>query len=322
MEYYNNTSSVPTKGWLDTNYNTPEPGTFYHQEDSFAPLDVSQSNIEHTNYYYINPVVDGQNYNHNILSYPNQIINPAVSVQQHLFSYDQTFGSFLQQPQQQPQQQQQQHQAEEQSPISNSADDDFFDIDNIINSVDLAEEDLHQVLCTAGLSDFLFNDNTSTTTATFSDNINSDTSSYASSSAASSPKRKYSTDSSAGSFTSYSTSTISSPASSEYTSSSNGKPKRFRRSKHTKEERVVRKKDQNKKAATKYRHKKKDEKECHEQTLEDLEATQNQLTAQLDKLRTEFNVILPLAKAAFSFDASRSQQLAQLIQRLNGNNLL
>lgn len=329
MEYYN-INSDPTKEWLATNFNVVESGTYYDQANSYVlaePLDVSQSNIEYTNYYQYNNLVDRQNYNNNnnILSYPNQIINPAVSnykhddVQPQLFSYDQTFGSFLQQQQQQSPQQQ--HQVAEQSPISNSTEEDFFDIDDIINSVELAEEDLHQVLSTAGLSDFLFDDNISLTSTTFSGVISSDTSSYASSSVTSSPKRKYSTESLTGSFTSYDSSTISSPASSECTNTS-GKPKRFRRSKHTKEERVVRKKDQNKKAAIKYRHKKKDEKQSHEQILEELEATKNQLTAQMDKLRTEFNVILPLAKASFTFDANRSQQLAQLIQRLNGNNLL
>lgn len=128
-----------------------------------------------------------------------------------------------------------------------------------------------------------------------------------SSSANSTPQRKYSSDSSdCLSVASFETaSSLGSP-----------KPKRTRRSKHSKEERAARKKDQNKRAALRYRSKKKDQQENGESILKGLEDHKAQLTKQFNTLETEFRVIVSLAKQAFQ-DPVRSKQLQDLLTRLS-----
>ena len=140
-----------------------------------------------------------------------------------------------------------------------------------------------------------------------------------------SPKRKLSIDSSGYSSFEYDSETLSpsittiTTATTATSTETKEKKRRNRRCKHTKEERALRKKDQNKKAAIKYREKKKVETETIEQIVEQLEHKRDGLSIQFRKIETEFNVILPLAKAAFQMDPIRAPKLQQLLARLQQN---
>jgi len=196
-----------------------------------------------------------------------------------------------------------------QSPQAEVQSNDIFDdlpLDEIFNIDGLLSDDLLEVLKDVETGDFLKQLEVINPDKDF-DSGASFTSSD--SSATSTPKRKYSTDSSDCSADSFDTS-------STISDNSNKKTKRARHPKSN-QERASRKKDQNKKAATRYRNKKKTEMHSSEQTLEQLEAHQNNLNEQVKKLQTEFNVILPLAQAAFTFDPIRREHLIQLISRIN-----
>lgn len=132
-------------------------------------------------------------------------------------------------------------------------------------------------------------------------------------------QRKLSTDSTSDYSLSSPSNYFESPFSSPLSNDINivDKTCRTRRPKRTKEERAARKKDQNKKAASRYRNKIKTQTEFHEQILEQLEQRKDELTNQCKKIETEFDVILPLAKAAFRFDPIRSKQLELLLNRLS-----
>ncbi|KAF7490570.1 hypothetical protein SSS_07139 [Sarcoptes scabiei] len=133
-------------------------------------------------------------------------------------------------------------------------------------------------------------------------------------------KRKNSIDSSECSSDSFFETSSQSSSSSTTSATVKSIPKkRNRRSKHSKEERITRKKHQNRKAASKYRSKIKVQGEEFESILEQLEQRNKELMVTLGKIQTEFDVILPLAKASFQFDHTRRQQLAQLINRLEQN---
>lgn len=176
--------------------------------------------------------------------------------------------------------------------------DEIFDVDDILDNQQFISDELLDVLNDVGCRDLL----------NVLELSNQPTSGETSNSSVSStPKRKYSTDSSdyfsVNSFETFPTETK--------------KSKRVRRSKTNREERVARKKDQNKKAASRYRDKKKNEIHSSELVLNELEFKRSNLTEQIKKLQTEFTVILPLAKAAFTFDSIRSEHLNQLIARIN-----
>lgn len=180
---------------------------------------------------------------------------------------------------------------------------DITDLDEILTNPQPLDNQLIDMLDYAGCADLLYLDD-------FEFGNSPASSTTSSSSANSSPKRKYSTDSSDR----YSVESFQSSP------SSTGSRKRARRSKHTPEERIERKKNQNKTAASKYRSKKRGEQKSTEQVLEELETTQKNFSEQLKKLQTEFNVILPLAKAAFVHDSYRQQLLQNLLSRI-GNYL-
>lgn len=178
------------------------------------------------------------------------------------------------------------------------------DVDDILNN-DLIADELLDVLNNVESGDFL------NQLEVASHNFDSGSSFSSGSSVTSSPKRKFSTDSSdCSSLDSFDTCSTAS-------SSGNKKAKRTRPFKANKQERASRKKDQNKKAASRYRNKKKNEMQSSEQTMEELESHRDSLSEQVKKLQTEFNVILPLAKAAFTFDPIRREHLNQLISRIN-----
>lgn len=225
-------------------------------------------------------------YNYNYV-YPNEQINFNNNFEQQLPLY----GTYSTPPQ-----------PDVASPITTNQDDLDLLLDDIIgcNSPSLScEDEFLNVLSVAGLSDLLDDDNTSLGQSSNSSN-SSNNSNY-------SPKRKYSLDSSEGCSTE---------------NSFPVKAKRVRRSKHSVEEKVERKKGQNKKAATKYRYKKKTEQRTSEQVLDDLQAVNNELSQQFNKLKCELDVILPLAKAAFSSDPTRSSSLEQIMIRLNSSGIL
>lgn len=166
-------------------------------------------------------------------------------------------------------------------------------------------------------------------------------SSSSNSSVSSTPKRKYSSDSSSSSSSSsnstycyseasYQTAASNSSSSSEpeieatavakqskpASSSSN---KRARRTpKASPVEKAARKKDQNKRAACRYRSKKRTELHSSELTMEELEAVRDGLAEQVRKLQTEFGVILPLARAAFAHDAAKRARLQAMLARVDG----
>lgn len=211
----------------------------------------------------------------------------------------------------------------EQSPISYQEDElslpslDDIDLDLILNELEHLEEN--------DFADLLGDIDIATSNGIIDSNQFSPSDSY-------NFKRKQSIDSTYGSPSpSTSSFSFSSSASSiDYSSSevndfssldSNFNPvikkRRNRKSKHTKDERAARKKDQNKRAALKYRSRKKVESEITENILQELVERQNQLTNEFKKIKTEFDVILPLAKAAFQFDPIRSNQLQQLLQRIS-----
>ncbi|OTF69675.1 hypothetical protein BLA29_002442 [Euroglyphus maynei] len=205
----------------------------------------------------------------------------------------------------------------EQSPneSESSGDSPFGQIDNLdsildeianaenIDDILLAnnEDDLYKLLETSELSDC------SSSFTDFDDNQSVIT--------LNSPKRKLSIDSCSLDYDSQETSSSSSITNNQ-SSTGQVKKRRNRRCKHTKEERALRKKDQNKRAATKYREKKKVQTETIEQIIEQLELRRDELSTQFSKIETEFNVILPLARAAFQLDPTRGPQLQQLLARL------
>lgn len=187
----------------------------------------------------------------------------------------------------------------EQSPSSCESyinDFDIDDLDEIINTVQPLDDQLIDILDYAGCSDLLEEEEEGECL-------------YTSSSDSSTPKRKYSITSSSDSSDSFQPSPIQ-------------RKRGVRKSKRTHEERLERKKNQNKKAASKYRSKKKIEQDSHEQTLEELEEIQLKHKDDLRKIQTEFNVILPLAKAAFGHDPIRSELLSQLLARIDKHHLL
>ena len=183
-------------------------------------------------------------------------------------------------------------QAESKNDVFDLSLDDIFDVDDILNNNEqLITDELLDVLNDVGCSDFLNQlDNN------VEQPFDNETCFTSDSSASSTPKRKYSTDSS----DCYSVDSF------ETCSTNSKKSKKARRSKPNRQERVARKKDQNKKAASRYRNKKKNEMQSCEQTVEELESQRNGLSEQVKKLQTEFNVILPLAKAAFTFEDRKS----------------
>lgn len=185
-------------------------------------------------------------------------------------------------------------------------DDIFSNVDeNFSEDLELITDQLLEVLKDVDFSDIL-------SKLEFDNHINSESDSClasSNSSVSSTPKRKYSSDSSSCySVDSFETSSTE----------SNQKRKRVRHPKPTQEERAARKKDQNRKAAQAYRSKKKTEVQSSEQTVEELEAHRDRLAEELKQLHTEFNCIFPLARAAFTFDPLRSQRLSQLLTRVKG----
>ncbi|KAH9406280.1 hypothetical protein TYRP_013889 [Tyrophagus putrescentiae] len=167
-------------------------------------------------------------------------------------------------------------------------------------------------------------------------------SSSSTSSVSSTPKRKYSSDSSSSSSSSstycYSEASYQTAASTSSSGSSEpeiepttaaakqSKPassssnnKRARRApKASPVEKAARKKDQNKRAACRYRSKKRTELHSSELTMEELEAVRDGLAEQVRKLQTEFGVILPLARAAFAHDAAKRARLQAMLARVDG----
>lgn len=195
----------------------------------------------------------------------------------------------------------------------------------ISSSSSISSNSSNSSVCSAS-SDFFLN-------ASFS-------SSSSNSSVSSTPKRKYSSDSSSSSSSSnstycyseasYQTAASNSSSSSEpeieatavakqskpASSSSN---KRARRTpKASPVEKAARKKDQNKRAACRYRSKKRTELHSSELTMEELEAVRDGLAEQVRKLQTEFGVILPLARAAFAHDAAKRARLQAMLARVDG----
>jgi hypothetical protein len=180
----------------------------------------------------------------------------------------------------------------------------IFNVDDILNNSDFISAELLDVLNDVGSNDYLSQLEHQPLESTPSNFIqhqyfDSGSSFTSDSSVTCTPKRKYSTDSSdCSSQDSFETcSTVSSITTSKKTNNKR-----------------ARKKHQNKMAASRYRNKKKTEMTESELTLEELEIRDN-LNEQVKKLQTEFNVILPLAMAAF--DPIRKEHLNQLISRIN-----
>lgn len=198
---------------------------------------------------------------------------------------------------------------EEQQPLELNFLEDLNDLDQILNQLDTTElfSELEKIESNDS-SNFTNQSIFENTNNLINDNNNS----------ISVVQRKLSTDSSDYSVSSPSN-YFESPFSSPLSNDTNivDKTCRTRRPKRTKEERAARKKDQNKKAASRYRNKIKTQTEFHEQILEQLEQRKDELTTQCKKIQTEFDVILPLAKAAFRYDPIRSKKLEQLLNRLS-----
>nr|XP_027198337.1 uncharacterized protein LOC113792625 [Dermatophagoides pteronyssinus] len=268
--------------------------TYHHQQPQYSSIASSSSSSPDSNHYY----QDGY------YSYPSSIESqsPPSGDSSPFGQIDNNLDSILDE-------------------IAANAE----NIDDILLAKN--EDDLYNLLETSdhysplSSSSLDFDDNQSVVT------LNSETTTSCS------PQRKLSIDSSSGycSFDCDSIETSSSsslsPSPPSTTNQSNAaatdtnrvKRRRNRRCKHTKEERALRKKDQNKKAAIKYRERKKVQTETIEQIIEQLEYRRDELTIQFSRIETEFNVILPLARQAFQVDPIRGQQLQQLIQRLQQN---
>jgi len=99
-------------------------------------------------------------------------------------------------------------------------------------------------------------------------------------------------------------------------------PKGSKRSKASQLEKRERKKDQNKSAANRYRIKKRAEQESIEEVQTEEQKRNESIKIQLEKLQMEFNVLYPLAEAAFRADPVRNPKLQLLHIRVLNNNLL
>ena len=84
----------------------------------------------------------------------------------------------------------------------------------------------------------------------------------------------------------------------------------------------LRKKDQNKTAANRYRIKKREEQKLIENLQEHEKNVHEQLKQTLEKLQMEFKVVFPLAKTAFATDSSRLIQLQAIQSRVFNEKLL
>lgn len=98
--------------------------------------------------------------------------------------------------------------------------------------------------------------------------------------------------------------------------------KKCRKSSVPVEVKKLRKKDQNKTAANRYRIKKREEQKLIENLQEREENIHEQLKQTLEKLQMEFKVVFPLAKTAFATDPSRLIQLQAIQSRVFNEKLL
>lgn len=98
--------------------------------------------------------------------------------------------------------------------------------------------------------------------------------------------------------------------------------KKCRKSSVPVEVKKLRKKDQNKTAANRYRIKKREEQKLIENLQEHEENIHEQLKQTLEKLQMEFKVVFPLAKTAFATDPSRLIQLQAIQSRVFNEKLL
>ena len=98
--------------------------------------------------------------------------------------------------------------------------------------------------------------------------------------------------------------------------------KKCRKSSVPVEVKKLRKKDQNKTAANRYRIKKREEQKLIENLQEREENMHEQLKQTLEKLQMEFKVVFPLAKTAFATDPSRLIQLQAIQSRVFNEKLL
>lgn len=227
------------------------------------------------------------------ISYPSSAVSHSIELQNPSYIQNSSF-SVCQSPSQQFDE-----------ILNDLSLDELFKVNDIDAERLIINEQLYDVLNETGWEDILGTVESSSIDVIDIYGDNSSTSS--SSSIASTPKRKYSTDSTSDCFS----------LDSFETSSSIKTNKRVKRSKIKPLEKIKRKKDQNKKAATRYREKKKTELNSSEQTLEELELNHNNLLEKMKKLQTEFQVILPLAKAAFILDPIRREHLNKLVSRID-----
>ena len=98
--------------------------------------------------------------------------------------------------------------------------------------------------------------------------------------------------------------------------------KKSRKSNVPVEVKKLRKKDQNKTAANRYRIKKREEQKLIENLQDNEEKIHEQLQQTLEKLQMEFKVVFPLAKTAFASDPSRLIQLQAIQSRVLNEKLL